>query len=886
VAWAPDRQPALIGAAPVAAGPAGPAGPSAAPVTVLRRLGSGPRGLTEAQAQDRLDQFGENAIAPLRQPSWPARMLTAARGPFVLVLSGLAVVSAVTGDVAGAAVIAALALASCVLRMHQEHRSDQAAAALRAMVAITATVIRRAAVGQPGTARELPVDQLVPGDIVDLAPGDLVPADLVLLRSAGLMVSQAVLTGESQPAAKTAADGRLPGLPGPLTAASGVQAPHLCFLGTSVVSGSGRGVVVTTGASTYLGSVQRDPRPAAETTFDRGVRSIAWVLVGFMLVCVPVVLVLNAALRGHPLEALLFGVAVAVGLTPEMLPVVITTVLARGAGRMAGRSAIVKRLPAIHNIGAMDVLCTDKTGTLTEDLITLDRAVDPAGHDDPRVLHWALLASQALAEAAGLTADPLDLALIEQAGPAPDEGHLVTGLVPFDAGRRRATAVLRAVAEPGRDLLITQGAPEAVLDCCSRVLADGRELELGPEGRQRAAELARHCAAAGVRLLAVAVTGRPARLGRYRPADEAGLTLAGFVGFRDQPRESAGAALAELAAAGVRVKVITGDHPDVAAHVCRQVGIDPGVPLTGPEIACVDDAALAVLAARGTVFARVDPAQKARIVRALRAAGHTVGFLGDGLNDVAALRAADVGISVAGAMAAAREHADVILLRKDLRAVGQAVRQGRRAFGNIAKYLKITVSANLGNVASMVLASAALPFLPMLPIQVLVQNLCFDGCQLALAFDTVDEAEVARPRSFDARDLTRFALLIGPVNMVADLATFGVLWWLAGGHATPAAAALLRTGWLTENLLTQAAAVHLLRSRRRPSRRHRAARPVLLATVALVVVALVLPVTPLAAGLGLRALPLAFFPLLAVIVAAYCLATSAAKAACLRGRSL
>ena len=884
MAWAPDRQPALIGAAPVAPGPAEPqtAEPWAAPVTVLRRLGSGPRGLTEAQAQDRLDQFGENVIAPGRQPSWLARLLTAARSPFVLVLSGLVLVSAVTGDVAGTAVIAALALASCVLRMHQEHRSDQAAAALRAMVATTATVVRRAMAGQPGTARELPVDQLVPGDIVELAPGDLVPADLVLMRSAGLMVSQAVLTGESQPAAKTAANGRVPG---PVTAASGVQAPHLCFLGTSVVSGSGRGVVVATGPSTYLGSAQRDPRPAAETAFDRGVRSIAWMLVGFMLVCVPVVLALNAALRGHLVEALLFAVAVAVGLTPEMLPVVITTVLARGAGRMAGRSAIVKRLPAIHNIGAMDVLCTDKTGTLTEDLSTLDRAVDPAGHEDPRVLRWALLASQALTEAAGLTADPLDLALIEQAGPVPDDGHLVTGLVPFDAARRRATAVLRAVAEPGQDLLITRGAPEAVLDCCDRVLADGCEQVLGPAGRQRAAELARHCAAAGVRLLAVAVTGRPARLGRYGPADEAGLTLAGFVGFRDQPRESAGAALAELAAAGVRVKVITGDHPDVAAHVCRQVGIDPGVPLTGPEIACVDDAALAVLAARGTVFARVDPAQKARIVRALRAAGHTVGFLGDGLNDVAALRAADVGISVAGATAAAREYADVILLRKDLRAIGQAVRQGRRAFGNIAKYLKITVSANLGNVASMVLASAALPFLPMLPIQVLVQNLCFDGCQLALAFDTVDEAEVARPRSFDARDLTRFALLIGPVNMLADLATLGVLWWLAGEHATPAAVALLRTGWLTENLLTQAAAVHLLRSRRRPSPRHRAARPVLLATAALAVVALVLPLTPLAAGLGLRALPLAFFPLLAVIVAAYCLATSAAKAAFLRSRT-
>jgi P-type Mg2+ transporter len=880
VAWAPDR-PARLAVLPALDGLAGGA---VAPVPVLRRLDSGPQGLTEAQAQARLERFGENAVAAARPPTWLARLLTAARSPFVLLLTGLALVSAATRDVAGAAVIAVLAAASCALRMHQEHRSDQAAAALRAMVASTATVVRRAAPGRPPAAREVPLDQLVPGDIVRLAAGDLVPADLILLRSADLTVSQAVLTGESLPAAKHPAS-----LAGDASPAAGLDAAHLCFMGTTVVSGSGTGAVVATGASTCLGSAQRDPRPSAETSFERGVRGIAWALVCFMLVCVPVVLAVSAALRGHPLEAFLFAVAVAVGLTPEMLPVVITTTLARGARRMAGQSVIVKRLPALHNVGAMDVLCTDKTGTLTEDQLTLDRAMDPAGRDDPQVLRWAELASRALVEAGDLLAelDPLDLAVLEHVGGAgPEPEAAVVDVVPFDSARRRATAVLRDAARPGRHTLVTRGAPEAVLACCTTVRSAGRDVPFGPARRRRAEALAEVCAADGVRLLAVAVAERPARLGRYGPADEADLTLVGFVAFRDQPRESARGALAGLAAAGVGIKIITGDHPKVAARICRDVGLDPGVPLTGPEIAELDDPALASLAEQVTVFARVDPRQKARIVQALRQAGHTVGFLGDGLNDVAALRAADVGISVAGAVAAAREHADVILLRQDLGAVGQAVRQGRRAFGNMAKYLKITVSANLGNVLSMLVASAALPFLPMLPIQVLVQNLCFDGCQLALAFDTVDDPEVARPRSFDARDLTRFALFIGPVNMVADLATFAVLWWIIGRHASPAGAALLRTGWLTENLLTQAAAVHLLRSRHRPSARHHAARPVLLATAALAAVALALPYTPLAGALGLRALPLAFFPPLAVIVACYCLATSAAKAACLRGRSL
>jgi len=891
VAWAPERlpdpapanrQPARVrsrlprvrdGLAEYAAAP---------PLQVLRWLESSRHGLTEDEAQARLIQFGDNAIAPGRAPTWSAGIGTAASSPFVLVLGVLALVSAVTGELDGAAVITTMALVSCLLRIRQEYRSDLAAQALRAVLASTATVRRRAADGRPGVARELPVDQLVPGDIVHLLPGDVVPADLRLLRSDQLAVNQAVITGESLPAAKrgssvVADDSYQVDEGGTL-----FDSPVLCFMGTNVQSGSGTAVVVATAASAYLGSTHQEaPARAAETSFDRGARGVSWLLVWFMLVCVPIVLAVNAAIRGQPLEAFLFAIAVAVGLTPEMLPVVVTTALARGARVLAGQAAIVKRLPAIHNLGAMDVLCTDKTGTLTQDQVSVACTVDPLGRDDPDVLHWSCVNSYWSAEVAGQAiTEVLDQVLLSHAadlGVTAYDADVLVGVVPFDVSRRRATVLIRRPGSLTAQTLITKGAAEEVLGCCTQIRVDGVAVPLGAPERARLLARSEEYARDGVRLLAVASATRQSWPGSCGPAVETDLTLLGFVGFRDPPRSSARAALAGLTGLGIAVKVVTGDHPLAAARICRDIGIAAGQPVTGQEIDRLDDAALGELARSTTIFARVDPAQKARIVRALRADGATVGFLGDGLNDTAALREADVGISVDGAVPAAMKCADVILLRKDLTTLHQAVIQGRRTFGNIVKYLKITVSANVGNALSMLVASAVLPFLPMLPVQVLVQNLCFDLCQLSLAFDTVDEPSLRGPRTFDRRDLTRFVVCFGPINMLADLVTFVILWRLIGHHDSLAGRAVFRSGWLAENLLTQAAAVHLLRSRSLPSPGRLAARPVLLATLALALAGLCLPFSPFASLLGLSALPAAYFLPLTAVLVGYCVATVAAK---------
>jgi P-type Mg2+ transporter len=547
---------------------------------------------------------------------------------------------------------------------------------------------------------------------------------------------------------------------------------------------------------------------------------------------------------------------------------------------------IVKRLPAVHNLGAMQVLCTDKTGTLTEDRMDLACHLDPLGRADPSVLRWACVNSYLATLGAAAVADAADEALLRYTAvlDAPVQAGLAgIGAVPFDFARRRVTVVVRREDRPGVDTLVMKGAVEEVLDGCARVHVRGADVPLDAAQHAHLTRLADAYARHGIRLLAVALADRPARRGGYRPADETGTTLIGFVGFRDQPREGACLALAALAERGVEVKVLTGDHPLVAARVCRDAGIDAGQVILGRDIDPLSDAALAALAAKTTVFARVGPGQKARIVRALRASGRTVGFLGDGVNDTAALRVADVGISVEHAVDAARESADVILPCKDLAALGRAVGQGRRTFANIVKYIKITVSSNVGNAASMLAAGFLLPFLPMLPLQILAQNVCFDLSQLSLAFDRVDdESLLRRPRTFESAGIARFVFCFGLINSLADLATFAILWRITGAHAGPVSQALFRTGWFVENLLTQALAVHLLRSRALPSPRNHAARPVLAASAAIIVAAVCLPFSPLAAPLGMHGLRLTYFPLLALVLCGYCTATLGVKAVCLK----
>ncbi|MFB9832379.1 magnesium-translocating P-type ATPase [Actinoallomurus acaciae] len=856
---------------------------------VLRRLETGPRGLTEEQAQTRLVRHGENVIAGSGAPGRGARLLRAATNPFVLILLALGGVSAALGAFGAAMVISVMVLVSCWLQVRQEHGFDQVAATLRAMVSTTVTVVRRARAQASPLARETPIDELVPGDVVNLAPGDMVPADLRLLRSVGLSLDQAVLTGESLPVAKRAApdEAAVPGSGGEGDLGT-FDCPWLCFMGSTVATGTGTAVVVATGASTYFGAMHaRLPARRAETAFDRGVKGVSRALIGLMLVCVPLVFVVNAAVHGLRSAALWFAISVAVGLTPEMLPVMVSTALARGAKVSARRKVIIKRLPALHNLGAVDVLCVDKTGTLTRDRIAVDCHFDPEGHPDPEVLRWAALNSMWAAQDDGaMLVNELDEALLTHAEHegVPLDGCSGGGVIPFDPVRRRGSVVVRTGL--GTETLITKGAVEQVLDCCTRLRTRHGDVPLTEADRDRLRALTDRHAADGVRVLAVAVADQPIRIGGYRPADEQDLTLVGFVGFRDHPRSSAAAAIAALAERGVAVKVLTGDHPLVAARICRDAGIDPGRIVLGEDITASGDAELRELAERATVFARVDPEQKARIVRALRADGHTVGFLGDGVNDAMALRDADVGITVESAVGIARESADVVLLHGDLDAVAEAVTDGRRTFGNIAKYLEITISSNFGNVLSMLAASVMLPFLPMLPMQILVQNLCFDLCLLPLAFDHVDPRTLRRPRTFEPARLTRFVLLLGPMNTLADLTAFMILLHSTGSHPAPVAQALFHTGWFVENLLTQAVAVHLLRGPRLPSLRDHAALPVLLGTLALTAIAAALPYSPLAPVLGMAALPGTSILLLLLVLVLYCVLISAAKARWHRTTSL
>ncbi|MFF0014585.1 magnesium-translocating P-type ATPase [Streptomyces sp. NPDC005374] len=835
--------------------------PTAALLAVFRELDSGPRGLTEAQAEERLTRCGENVIPDRRDPSWPRLFARSLRDPFTAVLLFLGLLSAAVVAWGTASVILLLVVVSCVLRASGEHRADRSTAGLRRLVATTVTVQRRAHDDTPPATREIPVEEVVPGDVVRLVPGDLIPADVRLLRSTGLTVHQAALTGESAPVEKSAADAR--------DARGALQDPRLCFQGSSVAAGNATAVVTATGGDTLLAASHRRTGKPPATAFERSVQGVSWILIRFALLTPPLVLMANAAFRGRGLETLPFAVAVAVGLTPEMLPVLVTTCLARGAALLARtHGVIVRRLPALHDIGAMDVLCVDKTGTLTQDRPVLDRALDADGHDDPGVLRWAAAAAWWSLQLTDLPApDALDEALLAAA----DEDALmaydgVTAL-PFDPARRLAGVVVRTPGRLGTHTLITKGAVDAVLRRCA----------LSDDERARLHDLADAQAADGVRVLAVATKEHPAETwtrSSSRSSSGTGLTFRGLVTFRDDLAPTAAEALAGLADRGVTVKVLTGDHPGTAVRSCRDLGVPVAGVLTADRLDTLTDPELTELARSTTVFARCTPDHKTRVVRALQAGGHTVGFLGDGVNDLPALRTADVGIAPRDAAGVTRENADLVLAGKDLTAIGHAVAAGRHAGGNIATYLRITLSSNLGNVIAMLSAGLLLPFLPMLPAQVLVQNLSFDAAQLAFAHDRPAPAASRRPSVLRPRELLRFIVGFGTLNAVADLATFGVLALALRGPGDDEA--LFHSGWFTENLLTQALVMVLL-SPGRGARHGRRPGPVTWSAAGLTAVGLLLPASPLGTPLGLSPLPAVYYALLAAVLALYAVALPMAR---------
>nr|WSX49247.1 magnesium-translocating P-type ATPase [Streptomyces sp. NBC_00974] len=852
---------------------------------VLQDLSATRNGLTHTEASLRLERGGANVIAQERAPRWWFQLAKAYWNPFIGVLVFLAAVMYWQDPSdPGVIILSVMVGVSGLLRFWQEFRSGRAADALKELVTTTCAVQRRAGSGSGPTTFEIPMDQVVPGDVVKLAAGDLIPADLRLITSKDLMVSQAALSGESLPVAK--ADTRTEDL-GQFETTDPVEADNLCLMGTSVTSGTATGVVVATGADTYFGSMAGSlvgERP--QTNFDTGVRKVSFLLIRFMLVMVPVVFMINGFTKGDWNAAFLLGIAVAVGLTPEMLPMVVSANLARGAVAMAKRKVVVKRLNAIQNLGAMDVLCTDKTGTLTEDRIVLDRYLDVHGNEDNEVLEYGYLNSHFQTGLKNL----MDQAVIDRVGEAEevvvDARFSMVDEIPFDFARRRMSVVLNRnsiVGSAGRSehVMITKGAVEEVLDLCTHMMDRGRKVELTEQLRWHANRIAEDNNRQGLRVLAVATRTVAAPRDTYCVADEDRLTLVGFLAFLDPPKADAAAALQGLADKGIAVKVVTGDNELVAARVCSDVGIDVGHVVSGSELDALDDPELRALAARTTVFAKVNPVQKARIVRALQADGHTVGFLGDGINDAAALRDADVGISVDTAVDIAKESADIILLEKDLTVLEQGVLQGRTTFGNTIKYIKMTASSNFGNVFSVLVASAFIPFQPMLAIMLLVQNLVYDIAQLATPWDRMDEEYLRKPRNWDAKGIGRFMVCIGPISSIFDIAMFVIMWNVFAANSE-ASQALFQSGWFIEGLLSQTLIVHMIRTRKIPFIQSRASWPVMVMTVLAVLTGLYLPFSPLAESLGFVALPASYFPWLIGVLLAYCTLTQLLKTVYIR----
>ncbi|HEX5501036.1 MAG TPA: magnesium-translocating P-type ATPase [Thermomicrobiales bacterium] len=820
-------------------------------------------GLSSAEARRRLARHGPNEPTTARRASGLAQFLRFFANPLVLILLLATAVSAAVGEFVNAAIIAAIVLLSVLLGFAQTYRSARAADRLRAAVAPTATARR------DGDWRQLPRREVVPGDVVRLAAGDLVPADARLLDARDLHVQEAALTGESLPVEKEAGT-------------AGDDDRDRVFLGTSVVSGAATALVTATGPATAFGDIaaRLATRPP-ETAFERGTRQFGYLImrtVVFLVLFVFLVLVVFpiATNRPHdPLESLLFALALAVGLTPEFLPMIVTVTLTQGAVHMARRKVIVKHLEAIQNFGSIDVLCSDKTGTLTGGTMVLDRHLDPLGRPAERPL---LLATLNAAFQTGI-ASPLDEAIARHAGAAGADRAAYRKLdeIPFDFERRRLSVVVAADgdAPDAPRLLISKGAPEGLLPRCAAYATPDGPAPLDAAARARCEATYRDLSAEGYRVLAVASRAVPPQAA-YHAADERDLTLEGFVAFSDEPLADAPATLAALARDGVRVKILTGDNDLVARHVCAAVGLAGARIVLGPELDHISDAALGAVAERADVFARVSPAQKNRIILALKGRGHVVGFLGDGINDAPSLHAADVGISVAGAVDVAKDAADIILLERSLRVLHEGILEGRKAFGNVMKYLLMGTSSNFGNMFSMAGAALFLPFLPMLPTQILLNNFLYDLAQVTIPADTVDEAFVRQPRRWDIALIRDFMLRIGPLSSLYDFLTFVVLLGLF--HAQPP---LFHTGWFVESLATQTLVIFVIRTAGSPWR-SRPSRPLVLTTLLVVAVGLALPFTPAATALGFVPLPPRFFLFLAGATATYLLLVEVAKRRLLR----
>ena len=839
----------------------------------MQRLGTSASGLSEAEAETRLVKYGTNEVAQERKHEWLHRIWVAVRNPLVILLTILATLSYLTDDFAGGTVMMVMVVLGVSLRFIQETKAGNAAAKLKAMITVTATVVR------DGKQKEIPLQQLVPGDIVKLSAGDMIPGDVRLLVAKDLFIIQATLTGESLPVEKSDARDIRENV-------SAIERPNLCFLGTSVESGAATAVIVATGTQTYFGKMASSlAGQQPDTAFDKGVKRFVWLMLSFMLVMVPMVFLINGLMKHNWKGAFFFAMAVAVGLTPEMLPMIVSVCLSKGALAMSKKKVIVKKLNSIQNFGAMDVLCTDKTGTLTIDHVILEIHCDVFKNESEAVLRDAYLISHFQT---GLK-NVLDRAVLkykELHGELGIDKYKMVDEIPFDFSRRMMSVAIEC--PNGERQLLTKGAPEAVFAKCSHFENEGEILPMEPILVGDIIEQVNSLSEDGFRVLAVA-TKKLGTQNTFTKADESDLILTGYLAFLDPPKESAAKAITALRQNGVTVKVLTGDNDLVTRKVCSEVGIHAEKILLGNQVENMTDEQLAKEVETTEVFARLSPAHKKRVVQALQKNKHVVGFMGDGINDAPALRAADVGISVDTAVDIAKESADMILLEKDLMVLEQGVIEGRKVFANILKYIRMGASSNFGNMFSVLGASAWLPFLPMQPIQVLTNNLLYDFSQVPIPTDNVGEQFTSKPRPWQMGEIAKFIVFIGPISSIFDYTTYGLMWFyfkcsnlalaappeLAARFANAAdadhtyAASLFSTGWFVESLMTQTLIVHVIRTNLIPFVQSRASWQLTVTTFAIMGVGAYLPFSPLGRYLGFVPLPWQFWPFLLVTLVCY-----------------
>lgn len=833
-------------------------------------------GLTRAEVEDRQLTYGKNEVVHEQKKNPFIVFIKTFINPFIGVLTGLAVISLVIDvlmaepgeqEWTGVVIIAVMVVCSAILRFWQEWKANEATDSLMKMVKNTC-LVKRAGSGE----EELDITELVPGDIVFLAAGDMIPADLRIIESKDLFISQASLTGESEPIEKFPEVKEKQYRKGSI-----VELDNICYMGSTVISGAAKGIVFETGNRTFLGTIARNlTGHRATTAFDKGISKVSLLLIRFMLVMVPFVFFINGFTKGDWFEAFIFAISVAVGLTPEMLPMIVTANLSKGALSMSKKKTIVKNLNAIQNFGAMNILCTDKTGTLTCDKIVLEKYINADGSNDEskRILRHAYFNSyfqtglKNLMDKAILShVKELKLEHLKDAYTKVDE-------IPFDFIRRRMSVVIED--KQGKRQIITKGAVEEMLSICSHTEFNGEVQSLTDELKVKAQKISEEMNRKGMRVLAVAQKSYIEKVGNFSVSDEKEMVLIGFLAFLDPPKPSAAEAIKQLHEYGVEVKILSGDNDIVVKAIGRQVGIDTSYSLTGPDIENMDEATLKERVKTTTCFSKLTPLQKTQIISILQEQENTVGFLGDGINDAAALRQSDIGISVDSAVDIAKESADIILLEKDLMVLEDGVLEGRKTFGNINKYIKMTASSNFGNMFSVMFASAFLPFLPMMPIHLLIQNLLYDISQTTIPFDRMDPEFLRKPRRWDASDLKRFMIYIGPISSIFDIVTYLVMWHVFGCNS-PEHQSLFQSGWFIEGLLSQTLIVHMIRTRKIPFIQSHATWPVIGMTTLVMVIGIVIPFTSFGASIGLQALPLSYFPWLVGILLSYCVLTQLVK---------